>query len=106
MQHSKVSASARGMGRQGCRHSRPRTAGCRPSTEAVLRICRAPTRNPGDCLHVPTEQQLLFNGEGKKLLGKCCHLLGRCFEFVKLEALESLKHILLSILIVFKKFCY
>jgi len=65
MQHSKVSASARGMGRQGCRHSRPRTAGRRPGTgtEAVLRICRAPTRNPGDCLHVPTEQQLLFNGE-------------------------------------------
>lgn len=51
------------MGRQGCRHGRSRTAGRRPGTEAVLRIRRAPTRNPGDCLHVPTEQQLLFNGE-------------------------------------------
>lgn len=50
------------MGRQGCCHGRPRTASRRPGTEAVMRIRRAPSRNPGDCLHVPTEQQLLFNG--------------------------------------------
>jgi len=28
-----------------------------------MRVRRAPSQNPGDCLHVPTEQQLLFNGE-------------------------------------------
>lgn len=58
-----MSASAGGMSRQGCRHGRPRAAIRRPRTEAVMRIRRAPSRNPGDCLHVPTEQQLLFNEE-------------------------------------------
>lgn len=63
MQHSKVSASAGGMSRQRCCHGCSRAVIRRPGTEAEMRIRRAPSRNPGDCLHVPTEQQLLFNGE-------------------------------------------
>lgn len=58
-----MSAPAGGLGRQRRRHSRPRTAIRRSGAEAVMRIRRAPSRNPGDRLHVPTEQQLLFNGE-------------------------------------------
>lgn len=63
MQHSEMSASAGGMGCQRCCHGRSRAAIRCPGTKAVMRIRWAPSRNPGDCLHVPTEQQLLFNGE-------------------------------------------
>lgn len=41
------------MGRQRRRHGRSRAVGRRSGTEAVMRIRRAPSRNPGDCLHVP-----------------------------------------------------
>lgn len=58
-----MAAPTGGLGCQGRCHSRPRATIRRSGTEAVMRIRRAPSRNPGDRLHVPTEQQLLFNEE-------------------------------------------
>jgi len=62
MQHGEMPASAGGLGCQRRCHSRPRAAIRRSDAEA-MRIRRAPSRNPGDRLHVSSEQQLLFNAE-------------------------------------------
>lgn len=62
VQHGEVSAPTGRLGRQGGRHGRPRAIVRGSGAEAVMRICRTPSRNPGDRLHVPTEQHLLFNG--------------------------------------------
>lgn len=63
MQQSEMSTSAWGLCCQGCRHGCSRAAIRSTGAEAMMRVCRAPSQNPRDCLHVSTEKQSLFNEE-------------------------------------------